>query len=137
MFGNLDTELVKYMHQLNKELNDVINSCATYEELEAVVAEISLLLSTDSDVKLDQKSFVKLKDFIKNSVIAGDLETFREYLISATSTEIIKHVDKDDKEVHWEDPISKLDEAYVYYDSLYGIYYQWMEAYGFLPTEKQ
>lgn len=131
--GNMDTELIKYMYQLNKELNELLNACATYEELEALVAEISLLLSTDPEVNLSKVTFVKLKSFIKDSVIANDLETLREYLLSATSTEIIKKENADGEEVQWTDPEFKFSQEYVYYDSLYGIYYKWMKAYGFLP----
>ena len=135
--GNMDTELIKYMYNLNKNVNDVINACATYEDLKAVVEELQVLLSTEIALKdLTAYKFVKLKDMIKNGVIAGDLATFQEYLRSATSTEIIKHEDSEGNALHWEDPISKYDEVYVYYDSLYGIYYQWMKAYGYLPTTK-
>ncbi len=134
MIGNMDTELVKYMYQLNKELNEVLNSCTTYEELVAVVAEISALLSTDPEVDLDDDfTFVKLADCIANGVIAGDLDTLHEYVIAATSTEIVKHENVLGEELNWEDPISGYDEVYVYYDSLYSIYYQWMKQYGFLP----
>ena len=136
--GNMDTELIKYMYQLNKELTEVINACATYEELVEVIDEISVLLSTekDSKEKLLAYKFVKLNDVIKNGVINGDLELLHEYLCSATSTEVIKHVDEEDKELFWKDPITEYGEAYVYYDSLYSIYYQWMKKYGFLPKEK-
>ena len=133
----MDTELIKYMYLLNKDINAVINACATYEDLKAVVAELQVLLSPEITAKdLTAYKFVKLKDLIKNSVIANDLTTFHEYLVSATSTEAIKHIDSEGNVQNWEDPISKLDEAYVYYDSLYSIYYQWMQKYGFLPTTK-
>ena len=132
--GNMDTELIKYMDQLNKELVGLMNSCATYEELAAVVEEISVLLSTEiSASEFAKYKFVKLADLIKNGVIKNDLTSFREYLLCATSTEIIEHEDMDGNKLFWKDPISGYGEAYVYYDSLYGIYYQWMQKYGFLP----
>ena len=68
--GNMDTELIKYMDQLNKELVGLMNSCATYEELAAVVEEISVLLSTEiSASEFAKYKFVKLADLIKNGVI--------------------------------------------------------------------
>lgn len=135
--GNMDTELIKYMYQLNKELTDLMNACTNYTDLVAVVEEISVLLSTEISVTdLTAYKFVKLKDTIKNGVIKNDLATFHAYLLSATSTEIIKNVDMDGKDLFWKDPISQYGEAYVYFDSLYGIYYQWMNKYGYLPTTK-
>ena len=75
---------------------------------------------------------------IENGVIAGDLETLREYVIYATSTTAVKMLDEDDTtELLWEDPMFSTKEAYVYYDSLYALYYKWMEAYGFKPAEKK
>ena len=44
--------------------------------------------------------------------------------------------DMDGNKLFWKDPISGYGEAYVYFDSLYGIYYQWMQKYGFLPSTK-
>lgn len=136
MCGNLDTELIKYMYQLNKDLNAVINACATYEELEAVVAEIQLLLTTDVRVDYKKDDFVLLKDCIENGVIADDLTTLREYVTYATSSTAIKKMDGE-SEALWIDPIFENGETYVYYDSLYALYYKWMEAYGFKPAEKK
>ena len=129
----------KVIDQLNKELNDVMNSCATYEDLVAVVDEIAILLSTDPEVDLSKQKWVKLKDCIENGVIAKDLTALRDYLERATSTEIIKYLDEksdEEKELVWQDPVTKVCEPYVYYDSLYGLYNQWMTKYGFLPAEK-
>jgi hypothetical protein len=135
--GNMDTELIKYMYQLNKELTDLMNACTTYEELVVVVEEMTVLLSTETAVAdLTKYKFVKLANLIKTGVINNDLTSFAEYLRSATSTKIIEHKDSEGNELFWKDPISGLGEAYVYYDSLYGIYNQWMTQYGFLPTTK-
>ncbi|MBQ8432830.1 MAG: hypothetical protein IJX28_08100 [Clostridia bacterium] len=132
--GNLDTELVKYLYRLNTEINDVINSCTTYADLELVVKELGVLLSTGKDVPTIG-SFSKLKTMIQNGVIAGDLETLHKYVLSATSTEPVKELGLDNEELKWQDPTFKISEPYTYYDSPYGMYYSWMETYGFLPKK--
>ncbi len=132
--GNLDTELVKYLYQLNKEINNVINSCATYADLALVVKELGVLLSTGKEVPTIG-SFSKLKTMIQTGVIAGDLETLHKYVLSATSTEPVKELGLENEELKWQDPTFKIHEPYTYYDSPYGMYYNWMETYGFLPKK--
>ena len=147
--GNLDTELVKYVAKLNGLLVEKLNSCETYEEFEATVKEMAILLCTDPDTKPPAPStFVQLKDIVSQFVVSGKLENLKRTLQSATSYEVIKFMIPDpDAEVDDGEEIPMIDdkykdsngktEAYVYFDSAYGVYYSWMSKYGYLPSTKK
>lgn len=137
MLGNLDTELVKFTYELNRQIVEILDACKNIDELKAVVAELKVLLSTDAKAKLKIDDFTVLKDWINTGIIGGDLETLHEYVVYAAANEPVKKIDGTQTESLWEDPVTGVTEAYVYYDSLCALYYKWMDAYGFKPAEEK
>lgn len=135
MLGKLDTELIKFMKQLNDELLTLINACQTYDELVALVEEISMLLNVDSAPRIE--NYVILKDWIQNGMLGGDLVMLKDYLKSAAASKTTAMTNEEGDPIYWVDPVSKLDEVYVEYDSLYTLYNQWLDAYGFRPSKKE
>ncbi len=159
MLGNLDTELVKYMYDLNRDIVAVLNNVegATPEEkmanLTAIVAEIKTLLSTDEDqvFMVKAEELVYLKDIaiarqtvnthievIDNeeiTVTGPSLDEMHYNILCATSTDKVSRSDRAFG-TQWIDPNNKdTKEEYAYFDSLYAIYQKWMSAYGYLPKD--
>ncbi len=136
MYGKLDTELIKYLYQLNNEIVAVLNSAPDYETLKAAVEELKLVLTTDEKVsgKASIEDFKIFGDVLKNGVVAGDLNEMYYSIQSATSASVVTR-NPDIYDEQWTDPVNSVKEDYVYYDSLYSIYQQWMKKYGYLPEE--
>ena len=160
MLGNLDTELVKFLEQLNEELIGALDKCyalgreaidaaTTPEEkatkineaiaaYTALVKEIGILMG-DNDPAFftyTAKQFPILNSSTYNMrSCPGDVSdaAFAEFVRNATSSTIIKKVNPETgKELTTED-----GEAYYYYDSPYVIYYKWMQKFNFLPAEEK
>ncbi len=145
--GNLDTELVKYFASLNDLLVEKLNACEDYTTFAEVVAEMTLYLSTDENVKVSASSFKHLADIVAQYPV----NELKANLKSATSYEIEKLMIPDpDAEVEEDTPEEDIpmieapykdsngrSEPYVYFDSPYGIYYSWMNQYGYLPSTKK
>ena len=142
MVGNLDTEVVKYMYNLNKVLVEKLNACQNIDELKALIAELQLLLNTKSTPA--SSAFKVLEDVVKDKATFVNVSTIHSNVKAITSHEIIKNMmladdaetDDDLVEAPYVD-INARQEEYVYFDSPYGIYYAWMTQYGFLPSEKK
>ncbi len=138
MIGNMDTELIKFMHELDRQLVAMLNACTDYDELVLLVGDISKLLVT-GDVTYDITQFAVLGDWIKdpNGLIKGNLTQLRRYLAEATSYEPVKNTDEAGEEYDWTSPDALLHEGasepYIYFDSPYAIYYKWMTEFGYLP----
>ena len=143
--GNLDTELVKYLARLNERLIEKLNACEDYETFEATVKEISRLLCTDDEVGVPTpSSFVLINDVVAEFMVDRKLDDLKKNLQSAVSYEIIKNMIPDSSaeveegeerpmiEDLYKDKLGNT-EAYVYFESPYGIYYSWMTKYGYLP----
>lgn len=144
LVGNLNTELVKYMYKLNSDVNDIIAQCkadirngiSTYADFEQLVADLQVLLSTSGNYAVTSGDFKGkyLLAYAKNAdgVLAGTgaFSTLHKNLLAYTTYEITGEPDK------WS-TISggNTPEDMVQYDSPYGIYYQWLEKYGYLPTK--
>lgn len=148
IIGNLDTELIKYMYDLNQTLVAKLNACTNMEELERTVDDIAILLSTGTNApKLSAFSNVKgnsFRTFVnENYTEAASLESFHNKVLRFTSSEIIKNMVLDTSEGaaigskvedSYKDALGT-KEAYVYYESPFCIYYTWMETYGYLPKD--
>ena len=109
---NLDVAVADYINSLNAELVALINATKQgtdwYDDLVVLVDEIAILLDADSTDTVDK--FVALKSYLEatDNTVAGDLETLRANLKSATST--------------------GKTAASLY--SPYGVYKQWLTASG-------
>ena len=136
VFGELDTELVAYMEELNSALVAILNACTTYDELCSVVSDFSVLLSTENVPTLS-----KLQNESVIALFADDaaLKLLFEKVVHITSYENPASSNKgdasDDAEEGAEEgsasSASGADAIYFY--SPFGIYYQWMKEYSYLP----
>ena len=126
---------------------------AAIEKLEVVVREIGYLLTTEAvaptyssaklpnlyDTDLIKKYLVDDNTTEEDEKGGQTLTLLHRYVLNAVSATPLKIM----KVQHPENTLidayyggdEKTGEAYVYYDSLYGIYYAWMEKYGYLPKE--
>lgn len=128
------------------------------EEFAAAVAEVSALLTTEDVTPVYSTESMPLiyasGILVDNKLILDDpttgseetaeksataLRLLNRYVRSAVSKDAVKIMTTDDegKEVEaYYGGDSETGEAYVYFASPYGIYYSWLEKYGFLPKTK-
>ena len=155
MVGTLDTELVKFIENLNADVIGFLDRCyntgreaidtaapedkaAAIEkaiaDYTALVKEISLLMS-DNDPAFFSYSYADypllIGKYYYQKPGGVSASNFAAYVRSATSSTIVKNVDPDTGE-----ELTYLGESYIYFDSPYGIYYKWLEKFGFLPVKK-
>ncbi len=124
---------------------------AAMEKLAGVVKEIGHVLSTEGAVPAYNQTVLPTlygTDLIKKYLLDDNttyeveidkLTLLHRYVLSAVSAEPIKltTLDQSNKVVDaYYDGTETTGEPYVYYDSLYGIYYTWMEKYDYLPKTK-
>jgi hypothetical protein len=119
----------------------------------ALVLDISKLMDASVEeedaVSFDQKNYPAL--FARNPKLMADVGIFHsndtpahvrflEYIRSAVSYEIVTKPQiqtPDGLADAMYSPYSNIEEAYVYYDSPYGIYYAWLKNYKYLPADKK
>ena len=125
---------------------------AAMEKLAGVVKEIGHVLSTETAVPVYNETLLPTlhgTELIEKYLVddntttyeteTGKLTLLHRYVLNAVATEPIKltTLDADDNVVDaYYGGTETTGEPYVYYDSLYGIYYAWMEKYGYLPKKK-
>lgn len=139
VYGMLNTELVKYMAELNEQIIGLLNSCTTYAELEVMVNDLSVLLNTEEEFVSLEKALpncnTKLKNFVKdsNGLINSNMRTLFYQLGHITNYDTM------DKVAEYGLVANEVGEKrrQVYFYSPYGIYYLWMEAYQYLPADMQ
>ncbi|MBQ7334886.1 MAG: hypothetical protein IJW92_00210 [Clostridia bacterium] len=133
MIGNLDTELVKYMAELNEDILGLIYACEDYASLEKTITTLSYLLNTKTKVSENElkstygtgsDAFLKK---IKDTVIGSDWTALFDKLRHITHAETMDVLT--DTVKTWAN-----GDEYVYYTSPYGIYYAWLETYSYLPA---
>lgn len=137
VYGMLNTELVKYMADLNEQIIGLLNSCTSYKELEKMVSDLSVLLNTEEEFTTLEKALpdcnTKLKNFVKdsNGLIKGNMRTLFYQLGHITNYSTM------DKVAEYGLVANEVGEKIrqVYFYSPYGIYYLWMEAYQYLPAD--
>ncbi len=130
--GTLDSELVRYLDSVNRELVAKINACTGTAELKALISELNMLLTPHTDLTElpEASSFTVLADF----VASHDLTELNYALLCATSTASVAHkalatdaktgaVSTVDVKA---DPVS--GENYILLDSPFKLYYTWMTA---------
>ncbi len=161
MVGNLDTELVKFIERLNSALIGKLDECyaecaakiaagtmtadQAVEAYTALVNDICKLMDTsvEDPYTYDITNYPVLAAdptpddeieklyFDLKAEVGVNASTLLSYIQSATSHEIIELKDEEGN------PITYGVEEYVYFDSAYGIYYAWLEKFGFVPGEKK
>ena len=115
---------------------DVLNSCTTYEELEAVVKDLQTLLSTTkqaSEKSLTTEAVKKLASD-KNGVIGGDYATLYYQVRHIVNSEAMDVVEKTANPEWTAESLKGIREKRIYYYSPFGIYYQWLNEYAYLPA---
>ena len=149
--GMLNTEVVKYMAELNDIAMELLNGCTTSAELKKMVEYLSLLFNTEEALVSLYKNYPEINE---NNPEAGVDERFVA-VVKKTADTIV--CEKNFKELFYQlthitnyitmeeviSGIQKLPEmAEHQYDefrpslySPYGIYYLWMEAYQYLPAD--
>ena len=134
--GQMDTELVKYLYNLNTMVNNKLNACQTYEEFEAVVAELQILLAATSKIPTT-RSFTVIRDIVSQLAVNDTLTHFHDDLRRAVTHELIKELNAPEASqlAEYYLDINGCAEPYVYLYSPYGIYYSWLQTYNFLPKE--
>ncbi len=142
--GILDTELVKYLYQLNLDINEMIAACVTYDELESLVHDLGLMLSSKSNISPSQLTDPKVKAYVAEQagVVGADeivaMSAMQTYLFNvnekvknAVSQKLMEATPDEEGNV----PKFDLYEEYVYYASPCTIYCMWLEEYGYSPKK--
>lgn len=132
VYGMFNYEYLKYVEGLNNSVIDLLNSCETYEEFEAVVNELSILFSTSTEPVV--KNFKTIKDFVSD-VIGGKngLKVLYDKVRLGTG---LNKVDEQRYSATG-DPytLTIVLQNSVYTDTPYNVYYNWMKANNYLPEE--
>jgi len=168
-YGNLDTELIRFMQQVNDAVPEIFEkqykkihnqyvedlAAATTEiernkaiktaceELEKLVKEFGVLLSVDEMPSHARTTFPKLYADIRDygfvvddrtdKVKANTLAQFHRNVRSLSSYEQVPYkVSNPDGKF---DPYGNNEntEDFIYFDSPYKLYYEWMVTYNYLP----
>lgn len=137
--GTLDSELVRYLNEINKELVAKIDACTNVNDLRALLKEMKKLLTPHKDL-LDLPTaadFTLLADFVD----AHDLKELNYALLCATSTSTVEHLvletdfDEEDNEVTktvTDETDDTTGESYVLLDSPFKLYYAWLQSNGYV-----
>ena len=145
--GMLNTELVKYMAELNSLVIGLLNECDTMEKLEKRIAYFSLILNTEeelvrtgsfptaSDEMYDATMDALIKD-AESIIYYGDFGEIFYQLTHATNYGTMEDVKGELTALNSGLAADREEYRPVYY-SPYGIYYLWMEAYQYLPANMQ
>jgi len=169
-FGTLDTDLIKFMQEVNDAIPDIFEKNfqkiqRTYTEacenateiqrkaalktacddLEGLIGEFQKLLSVEDMPSYSRTAFPKIYNDIRvfcvddrtDKVKAETLAQFHRNVCSLASYETVPY--KVTSPSGQFDPYGNNEgtEAFVYFDSPYKLYYEWMKKYNFLPDDMQ
>ena len=142
--GMLNTELIKYMAELNEVVIGLLDTCDTMEKLETMMGYLSILLNTEKELfnlfsdfpaNLDETFESVAKD--PNSIIYE--KNFKELfyqLTHITNHGTMQDVTGELPSIASGGAVDAGEYRPIFY-SPYGIYYLWMEAYQYLPANVQ
>ncbi len=147
--GNLDTELVKYMYNLDQNIFAEIQKLlddGDYDAFEQLVTELGMLLTIEEEVSLQQNKFSVLNVSVDEEEgstvtfngVTYDWDELHSSILAFTSRSDIKYEDDEDTDADeslWNNPINGRKEEYGLYKTPYGIYYQWLDSYGYMPED--
>ena len=140
--GKLDVEQLKYFDSLTRKVEALVKAATDKDKLKDIVDDLGVLFKTRENQPFDNEALQTelaaelTTDEVKALAAELDLAHFYWSLLSATSTETVKHkenktetVKVDGKDVEKttvvdaeKNPVS--GEAYYYFDSAYSIYYK-------------
>ena len=134
--GMLNTELVAYMNQLNDLVIDLLNGCESIAEMEKMLQDLSVVFSTENEFSLNNlpDCNTALKNALTDSegLIRGDYA-----LLFYRLTNITNYGTMDELQGYVTAILEIPDEYRPAFYSPFGIYYLWMKAYEYLPTNMQ
>ena len=146
--GMLNTEMIKYMAELNSIAVELLNSCQTPAELEKMVGYLSLLFNTEDELVSLYKNYPELDvnspadrvdekflSFVNNPDSIVYKDNFKELFYQLTH--ITNYGTMEEVLGNLLTILEIKDEYRPIFYSPYGIYYLWMEAYQYLPADMQ
>ena len=143
--GNLDTELVRFIAQLNAKITELLNGCENLEELEILVNDLKVLLTPLTPDEIYQKTntgdFSTMLSELQNAELKAYMETqdTEEFFFSiarATSHEQLTRKGSDSEGAVVDvTEIAALGEPYPTYSSPYMLYYEWLNSNGFIKKD--
>ena len=153
--GTLDSGLVRLVYDLNKELVARIEACESFEELKALVSEISRLLTphTDDDwflkINRDNSSGNGYQEEVAHYTVLSDLiatmdlQSLKDINFALVSAASAKYTPRKDASESITTPgqleiIQDVNESWDDFKALespYAIYYAWLKANGYIKTK--
>ena len=142
--GMLNTEVVKYMNELDDIVIGLLNGCENMEELETMVGYLSILLNTEKELMSLFKDFPANLDEAFEAVVKDPTSILYEKnftelfyrLTHITNYGTMEEVTGNLPQIATGGAIDAGEYRPIFY-SPYGIYYLWMEAYQYLPANMQ
>lgn len=134
VFGMLNTELITYTKQLSDAVEAVLNSCTTYDELVAVVEDLKVLLSTKKQASEKDLKTDAVKAFATGEFINKDFATLYYQVRHIVNVDSMDVVEKAANPEWTAEPLKGIRETPIYYYSPFGLYYQWLNEYAYLPA---
>ena len=142
--GMLNTEIVQYMADLNKEIIGLLNACQDMEALKEMVGHLSKVLNTEERLFNLYTDFPGLQDGAFKNVVTnkdsliyeGNFEELFYKLTHITNYGTMEEVQGELTRIGTPQDIDYDEYRPIFY-SPYGIYYLWMEAYQYLPASMQ
>jgi hypothetical protein len=140
--GTLDTELVRYLYNFNKDITEILNAVTDLETFKLIVGDLKTLLTpqTKHPFNMDLINGLlaslksnEIKNYVKNEIGTGNLEDFAWMIYCATNSAEVtrKEEDVDGKLVDIEKN-GETGEEYTYYSSPYMLYYAWLRENGYV-----
>ncbi|MBE6529544.1 MAG: hypothetical protein E7680_02940 [Ruminococcaceae bacterium] len=149
--GTLNSELIRYLYELNGKLVVKIEECTTMEELKALLVEIKRLLTPQTEnewyLRINQRdnqenpigyeAEVAQYTLLSDVIATLDLEEVNYAVVSATSEKYVARKDavlnpsNDKYEVSDVYTDSKSGEDYDQLDSPYALYTAWLKFNGY------
>ncbi|MBQ8310856.1 MAG: hypothetical protein IJX80_07590 [Clostridia bacterium] len=134
VYGELNTELIAYTEQLSDAVVEVLNACTTYDELVAVVNDLKILLSTTKQASAKDLQTDAVKALASGEIIDDDYATLYYQVRHIINRDPMNEVEKNANESWTEESLKGIREKRIYYYSPFGIYYQWLNEYAYLPA---
>ena len=153
--GMLNTELIKYMAELNDIVLGLLNGCQTMDELESMAKCLGILLNTEEElIKLSKFPAENERPKAFNDLVSKDIRSIEKdgekvsIIHNSNFGELFYQLTHITNYGTMQDVIGDLsqigsgesaeaDEYRPIFYSPYGIYYLWMEAYQYLPANMQ
>ena len=134
--GMLNTELVKYMADLNNMVMGLLDACQTPQELEKMLQDLSILFNTESVLVSVSKDIPDCNAALSNEIEKADGLIRRDFEMFFYKLTNITNYGTMDEVLGSPRSIIEIDDEYrpAFY-SPYGMYYLWMEACGYLPAD--